>query len=115
MQHEITVGRQASSGTHQDELEQGSLVDLDEVAVKGLHLLLRFAGLLVGTGAGLLLRLHVVLAVLDHLAEDLPSHVRQRDNRIRARVCASNAASVKSKYGPAAVPNNYANGAVDTI
>ena len=64
--------------THQDELEEGGLVYLDELGVEGLRLILGRLGLL---------GLHVVLAVLDHLGQDLTGNVRKRDSRLRASIC----------------------------
>mmetsp|Transcript_1240 Transcript_1240/g.5085 ORF Transcript_1240/g.5085 Transcript_1240/m.5085 type:complete len:212 (-) Transcript_1240:64-699(-) len=59
----------------QDELEEGGLVDLDELRVEVL-ILLRFA----------LLLLRVVLAVVDHLLQDLGGNVGERDGRLESGV-----------------------------
>lgn len=65
--------------THQDELEEGGLVDLDEFRVEGFVLLLLVAFAL--------LLLRVVLAVLDHLLQDLGGNVGERDGRLGSGVC----------------------------
>lgn len=67
--------------THQDELEEGGLVDLDELGVEGRVLVLV---LLV---AFLLVLLGVVRGVLDHFGQDLRGDVRQGDGGVRAGVC----------------------------
>lgn len=69
-------GRGFRVTTHQDELEEGGLVDLDELRVEVL-ILLRFA----------LLLLRVVLAVVDHLLQDLGGNVGERDRRLESGVC----------------------------
>merc|ERR1740130_336078 len=61
----------------QDQVEEGLVINLDKVLVPN--------GLLV-LGKALLLRLVVVLAVLDHLDQDLRVHHRQRHWRVQTSV-----------------------------
>ena len=79
---ELRVELSSSGKTHQDELEERGLVHLHEVRVERLLLLLGRRLLLVRLGG-----VHVVLAVLDHLGQDLAAHVGQRDGVVQPRVC----------------------------
>lgn len=69
--------------THQDEVEQRGLVHLDKLGVPLLDVVLALGGLVVH----LLVGLHVELAVLDDLGQDLAGHIGQRDDVLSARVC----------------------------
>eukprot|EP00982_Pelagococcus_subviridis_P012806 31197-Pelagococcus_subviridis.AAC.24 len=70
--------RRDGTRTHQDELEQRRLIHLDELRVE--RLLLVFGRLR-------LLAPDVILAVLDHLRQDLGRDVRKRDGRVHTGVC----------------------------
>ena len=66
-------------GTDQDKIEERGLVDLDEIGVPGFEIVL--GGFVFGIRG-----LDVLLAVLDHLRQDLARHVRQRDAAVGAVV-----------------------------
>lgn len=86
------AGREACS--HQDEIEEGGLVDLDELGVERLELVLDGLVGLHGGGAGRrrrrrrppAARLDVLAAVLDYLGEDLGGDVGERDAGVGALV-----------------------------
>lgn len=87
------AGREACS--HQDEIEEGGLVDLDELGVERLELVLDgLVGLHGGGGGGVAVggggrpaaRLDVLAAVLDYLGEDLGGDVGERDAGVGALV-----------------------------
>ena len=72
----LAVAHATAQQSHQDELEQGALVHLHKLVVPGLDLLLALARLLT---AFLRARLHMVLAVLDHLCDRPGWHIRMLD------------------------------------
>ena len=77
--HLVKAGESCRVGeVYQDELKQGSLVDLHELIVPGLDLLFRLGGVCTGALASLLALVHVVRAVLEHLAQHLAAHVGHR-------------------------------------
>ena len=80
----------------QDEVEEGGLVDLDELGVKALEVLGRGGGCSGGGGVGVSdgagvsrfgAGLDVLLAVLDDLGEDLGVDVGERDPVVGERSC----------------------------
>ncbi|GER40845.1 ABC superfamily ATP binding cassette transporter, partial [Striga asiatica] len=71
--------------TYQNKIKERGLVHFDKIRVEILEIVIRgrFVVRLGGRGGG---RVHVALAVLDHLREDLTGDVRERDNVVGALV-----------------------------
>lgn len=65
--------------TNQDEIEQRGLINLDEISIPSLKLIL--GGFLIGIRS-----LDVLLAILDHLSQDLAGDVGKRDAAVGAVV-----------------------------
>jgi hypothetical protein len=73
----------ATATAHQDEVKQRCLVHLDELSVPLLDVIFALGWLVIH----LLVGLHVELAVLDDLGQDLAGHVGQWDDILSASVC----------------------------
>lgn len=82
MREKRNQGRGGEEGADQDEIEEGGLIDLDEVSVPGLEIVVGGGGgAVVGLGS-----LNVLLAVLDDLGKDLARNVRKGNSVVGAVV-----------------------------